>query len=149
MWSAGVSRLTWWTMRDQPYPREPVPVRPLVPRPDGRTRRPKPALQAFRFPFVALQDRGRVLVWGRTPQSRAGSVSVQRSNGGGWRRVAVLRANGHGIFTARLALANPLRGSLRAVVGPGALNRARPFALRAPKDVRTQPFGDFGVDVDR
>lgn len=145
MWSAAVSVVVWWTIRDGPYPQSPFQsglwYRGRTPAQD----RAKPALQAFRFPFVAFAERGRVRVWGRTPTSRAGSVVVEQNAGAGWRRVRVLRADRYGIFAALLDART--RGSLRATTGPGAAGRARPFLLKAPKDVRTQPFGDYGVDV--
>ena len=58
-----------------------VPVRPLHPLRGGvYCDRPKLALQAFRFPFVALRQRRKVRIWGRTPpSSTTTTVVIERS----------------------------------------------------------------------
>ena len=100
MWQSGVSLVTWFLLRDQPlatsffqsglYYRGATPARD----------RPKPALQAFRFPVVAVPDARGVLVWGRTPSSRTGRVVVERSVPGGWKRLALIRPTGTGSSSA-------------------------------------------------
>jgi hypothetical protein len=136
MWSAGVSLVTWFTLRDEAYPASLFQSGLyFYSGPQYRLDRPKPALTAFRFPFVALADRGRVLVWGRTPGGARGTVIVERRTSRGWARAAVLRANGHGIFTSRL----PRAASFRARAG-GTSSLA--FSVgRTPEYALETPFG--------
>jgi hypothetical protein len=84
---------------------------------DGR---PKPALTAFRFPFVTQRlksSKGKsnsamLLAWGKSPV--AGSLAIQRQQGGHWRTVKTLSVSQGSVFTAKLALRGKQR--LRAVV---------------------------------
>jgi hypothetical protein len=138
MWASGVSLVTWFQLRDDPFVRGSHFQSGLYFR--GATLeqdRPKLSHQAFRFPFVAFrQPRQRVLVWGRTPTSRAGTVVVERSFRGGWARVGVVRANRNGIFRAHVR--DPVNGSMRARFGN---ERSVPFSLRQPPDRFFRPFG--------
>jgi hypothetical protein len=72
----------------------------------------KPALNAFRFPFVALSKRGKVKVWGKAPSG--GAVEIQRQEGGGWTAVKSLSTGASDIFTGNVPGAG---GALRAVSG--------------------------------
>lgn len=61
--------------------------------------KPKPAAQAFRFPFVAVlapRRRGRLRLWGRTPA--AGRLVLERRAGTRWVPVSRLRARSRGVF---------------------------------------------------
>jgi hypothetical protein len=138
MWSNGVSLATWFQLRDDPFVPGSFYQSGLYFRGAALEQdRPKLSHQAFRFPFVALrQPRQRVLVWGRTPTSRAGTVVIERNFRGGWARVAVVRANRHGIFTARVK--DPKGGSMRARFGN---QRSVGFALKRPPDRSVSPFG--------
>jgi hypothetical protein len=142
MWKAGIDVVTWLQLRDDPFTRSTPVQSGLWFR--GRTMqqdKPKPALRAFRFPFVALHVKRGTVVWGRTPTSRPGAVVIeQRTSGSGkWRRVARLRANSAGIFTKRLA-PTPARGSMRArVVSPAA--KSLGFSLTNVPDRFVRPFG--------
>jgi hypothetical protein len=145
MWRSGVSLVTWFSVRDEPFR---LPIRTstdpyqagLYFRGSTMARdRPKPALQAFRFPFVALREGAKhTRVWGRTPTSKPGHVVVERSFAGGWTRAAVLRANSHGIFTTRLPRVRT--GSMRAWwVNGGETSLA--FRVRPAPDRFFSPFG--------
>jgi hypothetical protein len=146
MWRNGISLVTWYQLRDMPADAR-SRARGLVFQSGLYFRcsrglacdRPKPALTAFRFPFVAFRSGRAVLVWGRTPSSRAGTAIVERKQGRRWRRVARVRANRHGIFTRRLQAAP--RGSMRARL-VGGRQRSRPFSLRRPPDLPVNPFGE-------
>jgi hypothetical protein len=143
MWLDGIDLVTWFLIRDQ------APNG----RPDGQvlqsglyfrgsspaSDQPKPALAAFRFPFVAFTSGRGIRVWGRTPWGKPGAVSVERSSSTGWRRLARLRSDRFGVF----------QGVLRSA-GGGQLVRARlvdgsasavPFSLQAPPDLVVNPFG--------
>ena len=64
---------------------------------------PKPAAQAFRFPFVAERRRGRkVTLWGKAP--KAGRVVVERKRRKGWKRIKVLRAGRNRVFVGKVRL---------------------------------------------
>src|SRR5204863_9144839 len=64
--------------------------------------KPKPALEAFRFPFVAFRRSGGVFVWGRTPAGMPEQVLVEGRTVGGWRALARVATNAHGIFERQL-----------------------------------------------
>ena len=104
MYKAGVSTVVWFMLRDQAKDGQP----------DGQLYqsglylrggtlqgdRPKPALEAFRFPFVALKTKHGFLFWGRTPESNAGAVKIElKDGGGGFKQVKVAHAAGNGIFS--------------------------------------------------
>jgi Cellulase (glycosyl hydrolase family 5) len=143
MWRNGVSTVVWFGLRDAPAPNrvswgETYHCGLWYRGGDSlRDDRPKPALRAFRFPFVALPaGRGRVAVWGRTPDSRPGRVTVQRRVRGRWRSVASLRADRYGIFRRTLATRSraPLRAEVRGEASAG-------FEPRRTRDRRVNPFG--------
>ena len=143
MWQSGVSLVTWFQLRDDA----------ANGRPDNQVFQsglylrcsaglacdsPKPALTAFRFPFVAFRFGRRVRVWGRTPAGQAVKVSVQQRTGRRkWRKVAKLRPDGYGIFFRRLRLSRG--GALRAVLPGGEASLG--FSLRRPPDRTVSPFG--------
>jgi hypothetical protein len=140
MWKDGIDLVAWLQMRDDPYTRATPVQSGLWFR--GKTMRadkPKPTLTAFRFPFVAFPHKGRILVWGRTPTSRSGTVVIEHRTKHGWRRILVAHAGGAGIFSARIA--SPLtKGYLRGrTVAPAA--KSLPFSLVSPPDRFIRPFG--------
>ena len=131
-WRAGVSMFTWFLLRDQARP---------SPYQSGlyfRNGKAKPALAAFRFPFVALRHADSVYVWGRTPGGVPATAVIERKSGGAWKRVAQIRTNGVGIFARTLGLRLPPSASMRARVA-GA--RSIAFPLRLPRDMFVNPFG--------
>ncbi|MCD6014671.1 MAG: hypothetical protein K0R88_755 [Solirubrobacterales bacterium] len=84
---------------------------------------PKPALQAFRFPFVLdRRKRGRVIAWGRAPAS--GKLTIERGSGGGWSKVSALKAKDGGVFKLKLKLDG--RPRLRARIGQETSLVSRP-----------------------
>jgi hypothetical protein len=143
MWSAGVTQVTWYQLRDESAgsrPHSQVFESGLYFHCDGGIGcdTAKPALTAFRFPFVAFRGRkGRASVWGRTPGGVRSKVIVEQATRHGWSRVAVARANRHGIFKRRVRRRNsrPLRARLPD--GTTAL----PFSLHRPRDRTVNPFG--------
>ena len=138
MWSAGVSLVTWFTLRDQPFRTSPYQSGLYYLGPSFAKDRPKPALTAFRFPFVAFLHGSRIAVWGRTPAGRRGTVRVEQHVPAGWTHVATLRANAVGIFAASLEAHG--RGPLRAEY-PADGTSSLPFSLEVPLDHPYQPFG--------
>jgi hypothetical protein len=80
----------------------------------------KPAVTAFRFPFVALAaGHGIVTLWGRAPTQ--GVVSIQLKRGHGWRRLTQLTTTSGGVFYARRHAG---RGRVLRAVSAGIASRA-------------------------
>jgi hypothetical protein len=144
MWRSGVSLVTWYSIRDDATRGKPDPEvyqSGLYYRCDQGPAcdRPKPALAAFRFPFVALPGAGRTVVWGRTPFGRRAEVRLEWRRGGSWRRVANLRTDAHGIFLRRLE--RPRAGTMRAVVTSPGGARSPGFRIGLTRDIEVNPFG--------
>jgi hypothetical protein len=141
MWTAGVSLVTWWRLRDDALSRTPYQSGLWFRGGDTLTAdRPKRSLTAFRFPFVAFRSSRGVSVWGRAPGA-ATRVVIERSGGARWRAVAVLSPNRDRIFRAKLPVART--GVLRARV-EGAADASLPFSLEPPPTMRVFPFGCGG-----
>jgi hypothetical protein len=140
MWQNGVTLATWYLLRDQPFPESPFQGGLYHRGPTFERDRPKPALQAFRFPFVAFPQHAqkRVYVWGRTPHGRQARVLVEQQFQGGWRRLGIVQANRHGVFQARFATHRT--GFVRARTVDRS-ERAVPFSLAHVPDRRFNPFG--------
>lgn len=143
MWRAGVSLVTWFQFRDDAArgrPDNQVFQSGLYSRCNAGLScdRPKPALKAFRFPFVAFRAGRRVSFWGRTPGGRRGKVIVEQSSGRRWRRVASIGSNRYGIFARRVRTSR--HGALRAHLARGNA-RSLPFSLKRPPDRQVNPFG--------
>lgn len=138
MWSAGVSLVTWWRIRDDPL-RTSFYQSGLYFRGANINRdRPKRTLYAFRFPFVAFAEDGRVFVWGRTPAGKPGRVAIEQSSSGGWRKLGTLASDRYGIFSQIYATSG--EGPLRARLAVGG-DVSVPFSLQVPPDKFYYPFG--------
>jgi len=137
MWQNGVSLVTWLSLRDEPMSTSYFQSGLYFRGPKLDADRPKPALRAFRFPFVAYREGTSVIVWGRTPTSDARSVVVEQSAGRGWRRLATLRASENGIFRKKIS-SESSADSFRARV---ARDVSIPFSLRRPRERFFNPFG--------
>ena len=72
MWQAGVTLVTWYTLRDQPLRTSAYQSGLYLMGPTVAADRPKPAFTAFRFPFVAYPDREGRLGLGSYPASHLG-----------------------------------------------------------------------------
>ena len=139
MWTHGVSLVTWLQIRDAPAPASFVQSGLWFNGGRGvRSDRPKPALNAFRFPLVAFPQGGRVFVWGRTPAGRRARVIVEQSFRGGWRVLGTVPTNGFGIFQQRFR--GTRNGFVRARTADRG-ERAVPFSLRPVRDCFVIPFG--------
>jgi Cellulase (glycosyl hydrolase family 5) len=142
MWKAGVSLVTWYRLRDEPLVSTPYQCGLWFGgRADLMADRPKPSLQAFRFPFVAFGGKSGASVWGRLPHGTPGTVAIERRGSSGWTRFATVQTDEDGIFQRRFA--GPTTGPMRARL----LTRTEAsiaFSLRVPKDLRVNPFGCGG-----
>jgi hypothetical protein len=150
---------TWFLVRDEPVKTSPFQCGLYFAgsAPDLSQDRPKPALTAFRFPFVAYRgtppaapgvkktSKKLITLWGRTPTSKAGKVVLQMKAKSGWRKVGKVRAHGGGVFKGSLK-ARALHLSPKRV--KKAILRARfrgqaswPFSLKRPRDRFVLPLG--------
>ncbi|MEX2032906.1 MAG: hypothetical protein WEA81_08575, partial [Dehalococcoidia bacterium] len=156
MWANGVSLVTWWLLRDRPFPESssqsglyycgarstaddggcwenPVAVDAAKPL----------AIRSLRFPFVAFPRRQGLFVWGRTPGSDRARVVIEARRSGVWRRLAVLRGNRHGIFT-RVLRASAAGALVRARLA-GRSDASLAFRAAPTRDVTlAHPFGCGG-----
>jgi hypothetical protein len=142
MWSNGVSHVIWFLIRDEEFPQG-MFQSGLYLRGEGgmASDEPKPALQAFRFPFVAFTRPGnKVFVWGRTPSGNRKSVIVEEQVGDTWRELTRFRSDRSGIFS-RLVSSDESSGFLRARVAGG--EASVPFSLTVTPDFRFCPWGSF------
>ncbi|HEY1515330.1 MAG TPA: hypothetical protein VGF91_02850 [Solirubrobacteraceae bacterium] len=113
LWRQGVDTVLWLQIVDAP----PIPSY-------GSTYQsglyylggaPKPAAQAFRFPFVTRRlNRGQIQCWGRAP--RDGSIAIEEQRGGRWKVLRRLVVRTSQVFDVVL----PMRGHaiLRALAAP-------------------------------
>jgi hypothetical protein len=135
MWSDGVSLVTWFLLDDRPYPADMYQSGLWTA--DGK---PKLALQAFRFPFVAFrQKNGEIRYWGRTPAGARKTVVVEQQRSS-WKRVATPQVDRYGIFQGRVPADGD--GSFRARL-TGRSEASLPFSLDVPADFRFCPWGSF------
>jgi hypothetical protein len=138
MWSSGVSLVTWFTLRDEPFASSPYQSGLFFRGASLAADRRKPAFTAFRFPFVAFPDGKSISVWGRAPTGKSGAVRIEQHGPAGWALVARLEANRVGIFSAELTTRK--RGPLRAVFAADGED-SLPFGLVSPPDRAYEPFG--------
>lgn len=138
MWASGVSMVTWFRLRDDPLRRSFYQSGLYYRGPSIARDRAKPTLYAFRFPFVAFQQDGRVFVWGRTPAGKPGRVAIEQLVSGGWRSLGRLRSDRYGIFSRIYATSR--EGKLRARFLENG-ERSVPFSLEVPPDKYYPPFG--------
>jgi hypothetical protein len=112
LWREGVGTAIWYQVRDAP----PIPdyastYQSGVYLHDGV---PKPARQAFRFPFVLRRTSATALfLWAKAPAS--GRLAVQRRAGRGWRTIASYSVRAGEVVYRRLSIRGHL--TLRAGVG--------------------------------
>lgn len=134
MWRNGVSRMLWFSLRDEPFGRSPYQSGLYF-----ANWKPKPTLRAYRFPFVAYLERAGVTIWGRTPRGTPAAVRIERrALGGKWRTIAAFRSGAGGVFTRTLPLAATRTDRLRAVT---ADDSSLAFSLTQPPDRFISPFG--------
>lgn len=119
-WRQGVVGVTWYELRDDPpgslgYPSTHQFGVYFLGHPGVAQDRPKPGLEAFRFPFTAYRAGRSADAWGMTPGPGT-SVVIEQRRGGHWDELVRLRSGRDRIFRRRLAV--PVGSLLRARV-PG------------------------------
>jgi hypothetical protein len=142
-WSNRVSTFMWYSLDDE--------AGPIIPHDSGQSglyywaptvaaEQPKPAMFAYRFPFVAFRRSTGLKYWGRTPNSKGGRIVLQARRGGKWRKLGVARADSAGIFQGfvRTGYGAGRKGAVRARFrkesSPG-------FPMLRVGDVFQPPFG--------
>jgi hypothetical protein len=138
-WQFGIETLFWLQLRD--YPIGEFYQSGLYRYKNSTTQMgdPKLSLRAFRFPFVAYASNGRIKAWGRTPDSSAHGVRIERKTSSGWKLVKTASANGAGIFTKSWS-SGDTGGTYRArVLSLGYTSVG--FSLHRPPDRFVNPFG--------
>lgn len=145
-WQAGVSDVFWFTLRDSSPPPPGIPYSENL---DAglyyrganiAEDKPKPNVQAFRFPFVAYPAEKGLSFWGRTPNSKGGKVVIQVKKGKSWRKVKTVQANKAGIFhaVAKSSYGSNHKGYVRAQYRK---ERSTPFGMKPVGDFPQPPFG--------
>src|SRR4051812_23973530 len=140
MWQSNISTMVWFKLRDDPFNGDwgaSFQAGLFLNTTDMYSNeKRKPAADVLRFPFAAVPEGGRVSVWGRTPRSRGGKVTIEMAKGSGWVSIAKVNAGSHGIFRLKL---NGRRGArLRARTGGST---SYPFTAVHTTDVPVRPFG--------
>jgi hypothetical protein len=137
MWATGIEHVSWLKLVDEPvstsFFQSGLFFHPGV----VGTAKPKPFLEGFRFPFVALPHGSRVLVWARAPRERPGRITIEQSFRGGWAVRKTLRSDRFGIAQAVLRV--PPAGAFRARLPSG--ERSLPFSIKPQPDRFFLPFG--------
>jgi hypothetical protein len=126
LWKLRFEALVWYGLHDQQHPFPSGLYRGGFP----NNATPRPALTAFRLPFYADRVKRGVLVWGMATRGGPTSVRIERRVGRRWRRVAVLRTDGRGMFYRKRLRGS--KGTYRARVlgGPKRGMISRPFTAR-------------------
>jgi hypothetical protein len=143
-WKEGIEHFFWFSIVD--FPRNGLPPNQSVEsgfyfwNPVVALQKPKPTIDAYRFPFVALRQGNGLMVWGRTPNSRGGRVRIEAKQGGGWKTLRTLSASGKGMFTAVLGTSygKDKKGAVRARYGGES---SVPFPMNPVGDHPVNPFG--------
>jgi hypothetical protein len=138
MWANGVTSISWFKLMDDPMTSSYYQSGLVFHASTLAAAKPKPYLEAFRFPFVALRRGSRVYVWAHTPFSKPARVTVQQKSGRAWTTTARLTADRYGIAQAILKV-RPV-GQFRAILGT-TREKSLPFSMRVPPDHFYNPFG--------
>ncbi len=144
-WREGISHFSWYSLRDQHLNPDSTYASTLQ---SGLYFRgheighdqPKELMYAFRFPFVAYPTGKGVSIWGRTPSSSGGKVTIQLLRKGHWRNALTVSANPRGIFTGIVPgrYGQNKKGAARALFNGES---AMPFAMKPTRDFKQPPFG--------
>ena len=108
LWKQGAQAVVWFLIRDLAPPPSFTSWSSGLYTADGEA---KPALRAFRFPFVGDRiGKHEAKVWGIAPSK--GRVRIERRKGKEWLRIGTARARGDRVFTEEVRA--PKGSKLRA-----------------------------------
>lgn len=145
-WQAKVDTFFWYSLFDA----EPQPGRPFSETlqsglyfwaPNVADQQPKAAIEAFRFPFVAIRDKSGLKYWGLTPDAASGRVVLEmKTKRGKWRKLGAGRADAAGIFRGHVKTryGSDKKGAVRALY---AGHSSPGFPMRRVGDYFQPPFG--------
>jgi hypothetical protein len=144
-WTNRVSSFMWYSLEDE-APKPGVPFSQSSQSglyfwaPTVAAEVPKPAMYAYRFPFVAFRHSKGLRFWGRTPDSVPGKIVLQARRKGGWSKLGVARADAAGIFSGflRSGYGRGKKGAVRARYGKSV---SPGFPMRRVGDFPQPPFG--------
>jgi hypothetical protein len=114
LWKQGASVVVNLQIRDVAYNPRHVPSGQFTTGIYFHSGKPKPALRAWRFPFVThRKSKRRVSAWGKAPQG--GKLRIQQKRHGHWRTRKRITVRAGEVFRPSFRLRG--RGTLRAQVG--------------------------------
>jgi len=139
MWKSGVTVVTWFLLRDERRSEGFAQSGLYINRGAIANDEAKPALAAFRFPFVAYKRGIGISYWGRTPTGTRLRLAIEQNSRSGWRRLAVIQSNRYGIFRGTIERRRG-NSAVRVRVLEGG-EASLGFSLARPPDRRICPFG--------
>ena len=125
LWRLKFEALVWYGLHDQTLNEFPSGLY------QGKTMdaaTPRPALDAFKFPFFADAGSRGVLFWGLVNRGGRTTVRIERQSGSSWKRVVDVRTDTRGMLYTRVRTG---RGTFRARALDGAKNGATSAAFKA------------------
>jgi hypothetical protein len=110
LWRTGFSAMVWYGLTDVPD----FPSGLYLGTGQGAT--PKPAFDAFKFPFFADTSGSKTLFWGVAAGAGKVKVRIEKKSGSKYKKVGDIRSDSQGMIYRRL---NTGKGSYRATVLSG------------------------------
>jgi hypothetical protein len=129
LWREGAAAALWYNLRDRGSAPFAATSGLFLRGSSVEADRPKPAVTAFRFPFIAFRSGRGAAVWGRAPDADASVAIEQRDAHGAWRTLTTFSSGPGQVFEATVAAG--VGTVLRAVEGsnaslPAAVDRRSP-----------------------
>jgi hypothetical protein len=114
LWKQGASVVVNLNIRDPAYDPHHPPSGQWTTGIYTNSGKPKPAFQAWRFPFVTnRKSKSKVQAWGKAPAS--GNLKIQKQQGKKWHTVKRLKVHGGKVFKKKLGVRG--KAKLRARIG--------------------------------
>jgi Concanavalin A-like lectin/glucanases superfamily len=147
-WQNDVRVFTWLMLWDQIYPWEPLQSGLFFRNGENfADARPKPTFYAFRFPFVAYREGGKIALWGKTPYGRSGRVAVQQRTATRWRWVGTFDANRNGIFEGTARYRKPKSSRAKSPARPSSAAETYRNFVMSGKPMSYWPLGERSGSV--
>jgi hypothetical protein len=148
-WKNDVRVFTWFLLWDQLYPWDSLQSGLYFRNGEEfRFAQPKPTFYAFRFPFVAYRNGGRVSVWGKTPHETSDRVAVQQRSASRWRWMGTFKADRNGIFQGTVRYRKP-SGIHPAGTRPASAAQTYRDAVVSANPMSYWPLSDRGTTTAR
>ena len=144
-WKNDVRVFTWFLLWDQLYPWDSLQSGLFFRNgEDFRFAQPKPTFYAFRFPFVAYRNGGRISLWGKTPHETSDRVAVQQRSSSRWRWMGTFQPDKNGIFQGSVRYRKP-RGVHPAPARPASSAQTYRDAVVSANPMSYWPLSDRGT----